>query len=91
MNTNNPILPPRGSKGRFMPKVPIARFTYWKPTGTSDRKIVVSPSESVGDYIKGFDLNRRAWRTFRRGSVVGSIKVKQEYLDTVSLETTRSL
>lgn len=83
---NSQIIPPRGLLGRFMPRIPVASFVYSKPNGeVSVRKVIVNPEESMGDYIKGFDIGRHDFRTFKRGSIVGGVSVSQKYLDTVSL------
>lgn len=87
MNKNtNTVLPPRGLLGRFMKRVPVASFTYRKDNGdVSFRSVIVNPNESMGNHLKGFDLTRYDYRTFRRDSILSGVEVKAKYLDTVNL------
>lgn len=87
MNKNTNItLPPRGLLGRFMKRVPVASFTYRKDNGdVSFRTVIVNPDESMGNHLKGFDLTRYNWRTFRRAAILGNVRVETKHLDTVNL------
>lgn len=86
MNKNNSSLPPRGLLGRFMRRVSVANFAYRKEDGnTSYRSVIVLPNESMGNYLKGFDLTRNGFRTFKRRSIVSDVQVQTKHLDTVSL------
>ena len=73
-----------------MPSVKLAKFLYLKQGDfrniVSERRIIVNPAESLGNHIKGFDLDRNDWRTFRRENIVGGVSLSTRYLDTVSGE-----
>lgn len=85
-NTRTFQTPPRGLLGRFMRRVSVANFVYQKEDGNASyRSVIVLPNESMGNYLKGFDLTRNGFRTFKRRSIVSDVQIQTKHLDTVSL------
>jgi len=79
--------PPRGAKGRFLPKVAVAEFDYWKAgRGTHTRRLVVDIDKSTTEYLRGLDLDRKAYRTFRFSSIVNGPTIKKVYFDPLTQE-----
>jgi hypothetical protein len=73
---------PRDSRGRFLPKVTLAEFDYWKAgDGTKTRRVVVDEVNSDEEYLRGTDLDKCDYRCFRRSSIVGALVKTESYFD----------
>lgn len=64
-------LPPRGKGGRFMAKKLVAYFYHRKVNDTVQtyRKVVVDEGNSNGAYLRGYDTDRKEYRSFHRANI----------------------